>query len=96
MNYTELLPKWAEQAKADDLPQVFDESYAQGHRDGYKYREKEILAIVDEMIEQYTGKEISFKPSGNAFTITDVADKNNPELIALNKLKTRIQEVTGD
>ena len=31
---------------------------------------------------EYTGKEICFKSSGNAFTIVDVTDKTNPELIA--------------
>ena len=31
---------------------------------------------------KYTGKEVCFKSSGNAFTIVDVTDKSNPELIA--------------
>lgn len=31
---------------------------------------------------KYTGKEVCFKSSGNAFTIVDVTDKDNPQLIA--------------
>ena len=32
--------------------------------------------------DAYSGKEVCFKSSGNAFTIVDVTDKSNPQLIA--------------